>query len=107
MAVTDQRVATKKIEWALGKVGDIKRTELKPKDARILSGWHVPVTVSDGGELIVKHMRYQCRPSGKPKVYDTKYPGTYNVRRDTSADSGRIYSDSSTASCWRRRSSRT
>jgi putative SOS response-associated peptidase YedK len=27
-------------------------------------------------------MRYQCRPAGKPALYDTKYPGTYNVRRD-------------------------
>jgi putative SOS response-associated peptidase YedK len=27
-------------------------------------------------------MRYQCRPQGKPAFYDTKYPGTYNARRD-------------------------
>ena len=27
-------------------------------------------------------MRYQCRPAGKPAFYDTKYPGTYNARRD-------------------------
>ncbi len=27
-------------------------------------------------------MRYQCRPEGKPAFYDTKYPGTYNARRD-------------------------
>jgi putative SOS response-associated peptidase YedK len=27
-------------------------------------------------------MRYQCRPAGKPEFYDTKYPGTYNARRD-------------------------
>jgi putative SOS response-associated peptidase YedK len=28
-------------------------------------------------------MRYQCRPAGKPAFYDTKYPGTYNARRDS------------------------
>lgn len=81
-ALNDQRVATNKIEWALGKLGDIKRTELKPKDARIFPGWYAPVIVSEGGELTVKLMRYQCRPAGKPKFYDTKYPGTYNARRD-------------------------
>ena len=31
---------------------------------------------------MVKPMRYQCRPAGKPAFYDTKYPGTYNARRD-------------------------
>jgi hypothetical protein len=28
-------------------------------------------------------MRYQCRPQGKPVFYDTKFPGTYNARRDS------------------------
>ena len=27
-------------------------------------------------------MRYQCRPAGKPAFYDSKYPGTYNARRN-------------------------
>jgi putative SOS response-associated peptidase YedK len=27
-------------------------------------------------------MRYQCRLAGKPAFYDTKFPGTYNARRD-------------------------
>ena len=27
-------------------------------------------------------MRYGCRPAGKPAFYDTRYPGTYNARRD-------------------------
>jgi len=27
-------------------------------------------------------MRYQCRPEGKPALYDRKFPGTYNARRD-------------------------
>jgi putative SOS response-associated peptidase YedK len=28
-------------------------------------------------------MRYQCRPQGKPAFYDTKFPGTYNARKDS------------------------
>lgn len=31
---------------------------------------------------VIKPMRYQCRPAGKPAFYDTQYPGTYNARRD-------------------------
>ncbi len=81
-ALNDQRVSSNKIEWALGKLGDIKRTELKPKDARMFPGWFVPVLVMENGKPAIKLMRYQCRPSGKPKFYDTKYPGTYNARRD-------------------------
>ena len=81
-ALNDQRVASNKIEWTLGKLGDIKRTALRPKDARMFPGWYVPVIISEGGQLTTKLMRYQCRPHGKPKFYDTKYPGTYNARRD-------------------------
>jgi putative SOS response-associated peptidase YedK len=81
-ALNDQRVATNKIEWSLGKLNDIKRTDFKPRDARMFPGWYVPVIVSENGKLGMKLMRYQCRPHGKPKFYDTKYPGTYNARRD-------------------------
>jgi putative SOS response-associated peptidase YedK len=45
-------------------------------------GYYCPVLVSEGGRVVVKPMRYQCRPAGKPAFYDTKYPGTYNARRD-------------------------
>jgi putative SOS response-associated peptidase YedK len=36
----------------------------------------------ENGQRVIKPMRYQCRPAGKPKFYDTKFPGTYNARRD-------------------------
>ena len=38
--------------------------------------------VMENGRRVVKPMRYQCRPAGKPVFYDTKFPGTYNARRD-------------------------
>ena len=41
-----------------------------------------PVMVMENGKRVVKPMRYQCRPAGKPESYDFKYPGTYNARRD-------------------------
>ena len=66
----------------MGKLSDLRRTELKDRDSRIFPGHYAPVMVMENGRLVVKPMRYQCRPAGKPAFYDTKYPGTYNARRD-------------------------
>ncbi len=81
-ALEDQRIATGKVAWGLGKLADIRRTELKDRDSRIFPGWYAPVMVMENGRRVVKPMRYQCRPAGKPAFYDTKYPGCYNARRD-------------------------
>jgi putative SOS response-associated peptidase YedK len=82
-ATESKRIATTKVEWALGKLADLRRTALVDEDARIFPGWYAPVLVSEGGRRVVKPMRYQCRPAGKPAFYDTKFPGTYNARRDS------------------------
>jgi putative SOS response-associated peptidase YedK len=81
-ATDDQRIATDKIAWTLGRLTDIRRTELKDRDARIFPGHYAPVLVIEQGQRVIKPMRYQCRPAGKPAFYDTKYPGCYNARRD-------------------------
>ncbi len=81
-ATEDVRSGSEKIEYALGRLADIKRSDFKPRDARIFPGWYAPVIVSENGKPTVKLMRYQCRLAGKPKCYDTKYPGMYNARRD-------------------------
>jgi putative SOS response-associated peptidase YedK len=81
-AAESKRIATSKVEWALGKLSDLRRTNLEPDDSRIFPGWYAPVIVSEGGRRVVKPMRYQCRPEGKPAFYDTKFPGTYNARKD-------------------------
>jgi putative SOS response-associated peptidase YedK len=81
-AAESKRIATDKIDWAMGKLSDLRRTELKDRDSRIFPGHYAPVMVMENGRLVVKPMRYQCRPAGKPAFYDTKYPGTYNARRD-------------------------
>ncbi len=81
-AQEDQRIATTKIAWDKGKLNDLKRTELKSRDSRIFPGYYAPVLVMENGKRVVKPMRYQCRPEGKPAFYDKKYPGTYNARRD-------------------------
>jgi putative SOS response-associated peptidase YedK len=81
-AQEDQRIAAQKIDWALGKLNDLRRNELKDKDSRIFPGWYAPVMIRESGEKVLKPMRYQCRLAGKPAFYDTKFPGTYNARRD-------------------------
>ncbi|CAN7773499.1 SOS response-associated peptidase family protein [Variovorax sp. LjRoot290] len=81
-ATDDVRIATDKIERARGKLADLNRIEPKARDARIFPGVYAPVMVWEDGQRVVKPMRYQCRPAGKPAFYDTKYPGTYNARRD-------------------------
>ncbi|MEK7995224.1 MAG: SOS response-associated peptidase family protein [Planctomycetota bacterium] len=81
-ATDSLRIAAKKLAWTLEKLADLKRTVPEPGDARIYPGYYVPVMVLEGGKRVIKPMRYQCRPAGKPASYDTKYPGTYNARRD-------------------------
>jgi putative SOS response-associated peptidase YedK len=81
-ATESKRIATSKVEWALGKLADLRRTTLVDEDARIFPGWYASVLVSERGRRVVKPMRYQCRPAGKPAFNDAKFPGTYNARRD-------------------------
>ncbi len=81
-ALDDQRIATNKIDWAKGKLADLRRNTPEDRDRRIFPGVYAPVMVMEEGRRVIKPMRYQCRPAGKPAFYDTKYPGTYNARRD-------------------------
>jgi putative SOS response-associated peptidase YedK len=81
-AANDQRIATDKVSRAQRDLDDLVRNELVDRDSRIYPGNYVPVLVAEGDRYVVRPMRYQCRPSGKPAIYDTKYPGTYNARRD-------------------------
>lgn len=81
-AAEDQRIATNKVEAALERLADLKRTEPLPKDSRIFPGMYAPVMVMESGKRVLRPMRYQCRPEGKPAEYDRKYPGTYNARRN-------------------------
>lgn len=82
-ATESKRIATDKVEWALGKLADLRRQTLVDEDSRIFPGWYAPVMVSENGQRVIKPMRYQCRPAGKPAFNDLKFPGTYNARRDS------------------------
>jgi putative SOS response-associated peptidase YedK len=76
------RIATAKIEWGLDKLADLRRTEPEPRDSRIFPGVYAPMMIWEEGQRVVKPMRYQCRPAGKPAKFDGLYPGIYNARRD-------------------------
>jgi hypothetical protein len=75
-----KRISTSKIEWAMGRLADLRRADLKDSDAHIYQGYYA--LVMENGHRVVKPMRYQCRPAGKPAINDVKFPGTYNARRD-------------------------
>jgi len=81
-AEEDKRISTAKIEWAMGKLSDLHRTDLSDEDSRIFPQSYAPVMVLESGKRVIKPMRYQCRPAGKPAFFDVKFPGTYNARRD-------------------------
>lgn len=81
-ATEGKRIATNKIDALLRRLDDLRRTEPLERDSRIFPGHYGPLIVMEGGERVVKPMRYQCRVAGKPAFYDTKFPGTYNARRD-------------------------
>lgn len=81
-ALEARRIATAKVQWALGKLADLRRNDLTDADSRIYPAYYAPVMIVEHGQRVIKPMRYQCRPAGKPAFYDTKYPGTYNARRD-------------------------
>jgi putative SOS response-associated peptidase YedK len=81
-AIESKRIATGKIDGTLRRLDDLRRTEPAERDSRIFPGQYAPVMVMENGRRVIKPMRYQCRPAGKPAIYDVKYPGTYNARRD-------------------------
>jgi putative SOS response-associated peptidase YedK len=81
-ATDDSRIATSKVTQTLAWLADLHRDETKPRDARIIPSHYCHVIVWEDGKRVLKAMRYGCRPAGKPTFYDTKYPGTYNARRD-------------------------
>lgn len=82
-AQEDIRIASNKIAAAQAKLADLRRPEPRPEDSRIFPGQYGLVMVAENGRRVVKPMRYQCRPCGRPAFYDAKFPGTYNARRDS------------------------
>ena len=81
-AAESKRIAGEKAQWLLGKLASLRSADLTDDDLRIFPGHYAPVMVMEHGRRVVRPMRYQCRPPGKPASWDARYPGTYNARRD-------------------------
>ncbi|WP_298581260.1 SOS response-associated peptidase family protein [uncultured Luteimonas sp.] len=81
-AQEDVRIGTNKLEQIREKLDALRRTEPKASDQRMFPGSFCHVLVSEGGERVMRPMRYQCRLAGKPTSYDRDFSGTYNARRD-------------------------
>jgi putative SOS response-associated peptidase YedK len=79
----DVRIGNNKIKWNLAKIADINRTTPIEADSRIFPGWYVPVMTMLDGELVVRPMRYRCRPARATPRYDEEFPGTFNARRSS------------------------
>ena len=76
------RIATSKIETLTAKLSDLRRTEPQSRDNRVFPMVYAGVIVKQANDNVLLPMRYACRPAGKPKFYDKKFPGLYNARRD-------------------------
>ncbi len=74
-AQEDLRISTAKVDQLKTWLSDLRRVELTDEDARIFPGHYAPVMVWEDGRRVVKPMRYQCRPAGKPAFFDSKVPG--------------------------------
>jgi len=82
-ASEEKRISTDNIDKAKKKLADLSRTDLDGNDSRIYPKHFAPVMVMENGKRVIKPMRYQCRPAGKPAFYDVKFSGTYNARRNS------------------------
>lgn len=81
-ALNDERVASLKIRRLTARIRAIQTADVSPAAARIYPMWYAPIIVIEDDQLVIKPMRFHCRPAGKPASYDDRFPGCYNARRD-------------------------
>ncbi len=81
-AAESRRIASNKIDAAVRRLADLKRTTLKDADSRIYPGWYAPVMIVQDGRRVVVPMRYRCRLPGWTEETEKEKPGTYNARRN-------------------------
>jgi putative SOS response-associated peptidase YedK len=78
----EQRIAGNKIAFGEDKIADLKRRQPERRDARVFPQHYAPVVIEEGGERVIRPMRYLLRRAGKPASEDRKFSGCYNARRD-------------------------
>ncbi len=82
-AKEDLRISGDKITKAKARLKALNDNVLRPNDSRIFPMVYAPVVVMKDGKLLIRPMRYHCRPNGQLESMDRKFPGVYNARRDT------------------------
>lgn len=80
IAASEHRISGNKIEQIKRKIADLKRGNLEARDSRMFPGYYCPMLVSEGGKLVVRPMRYECRP-GRSRCSMTK--NISHVQRQT------------------------
>jgi putative SOS response-associated peptidase YedK len=81
-ASESRRIAGRKIDTLLNRLGELHDPARRPSDGRIFPMHHVPIVISDGGRKLIRLARYHCRLAGKLAAVDSQLPGLYNARRD-------------------------
>ena len=81
-AAESRRIASRKIETLLKRLGTLNGTSPHATDARIFPMHYAPIVIDDGGSRLVRLARYHCRLPGKSASVDGLFPGLYNARRD-------------------------
>jgi putative SOS response-associated peptidase YedK len=76
------RIATAKIEQAMGRLSLLSDDKPHSNDYRIFPRNYAPIMLMRGGEKILAPARYLLRQPGKPAFMDDKLSGNYNARRD-------------------------
>jgi len=82
-ALESERIGKSKVEWHLAKLAALTSPTLESDDSRIFPMHYAPVVVRHESQLVIRPMRYHCRPAGKPAYYDKEFDGLYNARRDS------------------------
>jgi putative SOS response-associated peptidase YedK len=82
-AAESKRIASNKIDAAVRRLADLKRTTLKDADSRIYPGWYAPVMIVQDGQRVVVPMRYRCRLPGWTEEMEKEKPGVFNARRES------------------------
>jgi hypothetical protein len=81
-AVESKRIATNKIQQALGKLALLKDDRKHANDYRIFPRSCAPMVVMRAAKKLLVPPRYLLRQPGAPAFMDDKLSGNYNTRRD-------------------------
>jgi putative SOS response-associated peptidase YedK len=81
-AAESMRIATSKVQQAMGKLSLLTDDQPHADDYRIFPRNYAPIMLMRGGVKVLAPARYLLRQPGKPAFMDDKLSGNYNARRD-------------------------